>query len=57
MAVLSNYEHLRRIKPSAEALPDLCNSLIVKVKAGIITGRDALDILKIWTEAVWHNRY
>ena len=48
MAVLSNYEHLRRIKPSAEALPDLCNSLVVKVKMGVISGREALDILKVW---------
>lgn len=48
MAMLSNYEHLRGIKPSAEALPDLCNSLVVKVKMGIISGRDALDILKVW---------
>lgn len=48
MAMLSNYEHLRRIKPSAEDIPDLCNSLVVKVKMGIISGREALDILKVW---------
>jgi len=48
MSMLSDKEHLSRIAVSVENLPELCEGLVNKVRMGILTGIEAIEILNVW---------
>jgi len=48
MSIMSDNNHLSRIAVSAENLPELCEGLVIKVRMGILTGIEAIEILNVW---------